>query len=120
MARVSRITRVNEILKREIADLLERDTVLPPAASLVSVTEVQTSNDLRRARVFISLFGGDLKHDWPKVVKALLRNRAYLQRKIAGDLTLKYTPVLEFKLDDRLAVGDHVLSILEADAHDEE
>ncbi len=120
MVKISRITRVNEILKREIAELFERGVVPLPASSLISVTQVQASNDLRHARVFISLYGAEPERDWPKIAKALARKRADLQKKIAGALTLKYTPVLEFKFDDRLAVGDHVLSILEADTHEDE
>ncbi|MFA7231446.1 MAG: 30S ribosome-binding factor RbfA [Victivallaceae bacterium] len=112
MGSVSRITRVNELLKREIADLIERGMIAPTNSILVSVTEVKTSADLRNALVFISVFGGD-KNIKNQVVKNLLNNRVLLQKKIAHDVVLKYTPVLEFKLDDRIENGDRVLSIID-------
>ncbi len=106
-----RILRVNELLKREIADLLERvDFNLQNC--LVSVSEVDVAPDLRTAKVHISVLGGD---DTVKnmVMKFLRTNRGSLQKKIAKDVTLKYTPVLTFINDSRMEKGDRVLAILE-------
>ena len=57
-AGVDRLTRVNALLKREIADYLESGAVILPSGALISVTEVKSSVDLRNAVVFISVFGG--------------------------------------------------------------
>ena len=106
-----RMLRVNELLKREIADLLERiDFCL--TNTLVSVSEVNTSSDLRRAKVHISILGGDdeVKQN---VLKFLKRNRTDIQNKMAKDISLKFTPVLEFVSDSRIEQGDKVLAILE-------
>lgn len=113
-----RMLRVNELLKREIADLLER-VDLSLANCLVSVSEVETSPDLRHAQVHISVLGGDDAVQ-RKVLKFLRENRGSLQKKIAHDITLKYTPVLEFTSDDRIAHGDKVLAILAEMEDDEE
>lgn len=105
-----RMLRVNELLKREIADLLERvDFRLENC--LVSVSEVHTAPDLRNAKVHVSILGGDdiMKRN---VMRFLRDNRGSLQKKIAHDITLKYTPVLEFTFDDRIEAGDKVLAIL--------
>lgn len=105
-----RMLRINELLKREIADLLERvDFHLDNC--LVSVSEVQTAPDLRHAKVHISVLGGDDIIQL-KVLKFLRGNRGHLQKKIAHDITLKYTPVLEFTCDKRIEAGDKVLAIL--------
>ncbi|QSH41745.1 30S ribosome-binding factor RbfA [Lentisphaerota bacterium ZTH] len=119
MPSVDRITRVNELLKREIADLIERSGIAPSKSVLVSVTEVKTSVDLRKALVFISVFGGD-KNTKEAVIKKLHKNRADLQKSISRVISLKYTPVLKFTLDDRLESGDRVLSILEESEHNDE
>jgi len=102
--------RVNELLKREIADLLER-VDFNMKNCLVSVSEVNTSPDLRHAKVHISVLGGDdiIKRN---VLKYLRDNRGGLQKKIAHDITLKYTPVLEFTSDSRMESGDKILAIL--------
>ena len=58
MPKVDRLTRVNELLKRELARLIEE---MPgrPASMLASVTQVNASVDLRQATVYVSIFGGD-------------------------------------------------------------
>ena len=53
-----RLTRVNELIKREVSDLIYRNSISPSASVLVSVTEVRTSVDLRNATVSVSVFGG--------------------------------------------------------------
>ncbi|MCP3964942.1 MAG: 30S ribosome-binding factor RbfA [Lentisphaerae bacterium] len=119
MPSVDRITRVNELLKREIADLVERGGIAPSNSVLVSVTEVKTSVDLRKALVFISVFGGDkeVKHN---VLRKLQKRRVDLQKNISRVVSLKYTPVLKFTLDDRMESGDRVLSILEESQDNDE
>lgn len=111
MTASTRIARVNEVLKREIADLLERKSFKEGSSCLISVTEVSTSPDLRHATVFVSILGGDdkTKRD---ALRFLLKNRYDLQKKIAKDIVLKYTPVLEFSIDKKIADGDRVLSII--------
>mgnify|MGYP001289410733 CR=1 FL=1 len=115
-----RMARVNEILKREIADLLEKEK-FRDGECLVSVTGVNTSPNLRNAFVGISVLGGNdsLVRD---VLKFLYRRRKDLQRIIAHDLKLKYTPVLHFETDRNIEAGDRVLQILkeieDEDKHD--
>jgi ribosome-binding factor A len=106
-----RILRVNELLKREIADLLER-VDFRMENTLVSVSEVDVAPDLRTAKVHISVLGGD-DETKNKIMKFLRTNRVILQKKIARDITLKYTPVLTFINDSRMEKGDRVLAILE-------
>jgi ribosome-binding factor A len=112
MGAPKRITRVNEILKREIADIIEREKPGCADAMLVSVTGVVTTPDLRKATVKISVFGGDdaAKH---KVIRALHGMRQDIQKTMSRHVILKYTPVLSFVLDRNLESGDRVLSILE-------
>ena len=111
MGNVDRLTRVNELLKREIADLLERNPYPGAGSMLISVTMVKCSVDLRNATVHISVFGGrsSAGHD---VIRHLQRLRPELQRKIATDLAFKHTPVLDFRLDERLGKADKVLEML--------
>jgi ribosome-binding factor A len=107
----NRITRVNENLKREIADLLEREKFMD-GSCLLSVTGVNTSGDLRKATVGISILGVDNDDTRREALKFLLRHRCALQKKISRDITLKYTPVLEFRIDHGIEQGDRVLEIL--------
>ena len=111
MGDVDRLTRVNELLKREIADNLEKSLLFSLNGALVSVTEVKTSVDLRNATVFISIFvpkNGSKAEIWNEI----LQKRIEIQHKIAKNLKFKHTPVISFKLDERLEEGDRVLQLL--------
>ncbi len=105
-----RIGRVNEILKREIADLIEQSG-LNDGGVLISVTKVDTTVTLKDAIVFISVLGGG-EEAKEKALRELARHRAELQRRIARDIVLKYTPVLHFHLDRNLEDGDKVLALI--------
>lgn len=108
--KVDRMTRVNELLKREIANLICRDGFLP-AGVLVSVTEVRTSTDLRNATVMLSLFGGK-SSSRQAAMHEIETRRSIWQHEIAKVMKFKHTPVLLFKEDKRIASGDRVLEIL--------
>lgn len=118
MAKSDRILRVNELIKREVADILEQE--LFDIGALVSVTHVKTSVDLRHAKIYLSVYGSDDPSARRKVIKSLERNRSRIQQKINRDLTLKYTPVLEFLMDKNVEAADKVLSIISELEHDEE
>ena len=110
MPKVDRLTRVNELLKRELALLLE--TMHHRSASmLASVTQVNASVDLRQATVYVSIFGGT-----PAERRALFAEleaeRVEFQHRLAVSLGFKHTPVLTFREDRRQEQGDRVLAIL--------
>ena len=116
MGAPNRMVRVNEVIKRELAELLERETW---NNLLVSVLEVSTAPDLRNAIVLISVFGGN-ENDRKKVLNHLHKIRPALQKKIAAKVILKYTPVLEFRIDDRTEAADWGISLLEGKSNDNE
>ncbi len=108
--KVDRIARVNELLLREIAGLIEKD-IMVPSGMMMSVIEVKTSGDLHNATVYISIFGGTVTEQ-RKLFAELLRHRVVFQRRIAAATGFKHTPVLAFKTDDRLQRGDAVFAML--------
>ena len=108
--KIDRLTRVNELIKRELAALVEK--ISPPAGNmLISVTEVSASVDLRNASVSISIFGGS-NAERKEVFDTLNAKRVHFQKHLAKYLAFKHTPVLSFKPDHRLELGDRVLEIL--------
>jgi ribosome-binding factor A len=111
------MVRVNELMKRELAALLERESW---GDRLVSVLDVSTAPDLRSAIVLISVFGGG-PGSGRRVMNHLNSIRADLQKKVSSRVVLKYTPVLEFRIDDRLEAADKVISLIEEmEQHDGE
>ena len=109
--KVDRLTRVNALLKRELAEAIERDLVIP-SGMLVSVTEVNVSVDLRNATVYVSIFGGKAS-DRQAVMHGLAEDRLNLQSRLGRTLAFKHTPVLDFRLDTRTEKGDRVLELLQ-------
>ena len=110
IAKTSRMPRVNELLRREIADIVEKNYA-SSFKCLVTVSEVKASPDLREAKVFISVFGGKAQ-DKHKAFLLLNEKRGEIQRHISKDVILKYTPVLHFFNDERMEKADKVLQII--------
>lgn len=109
--KIDRLTRVNELLRREIGEVLYR--LLDPSTfdlSALTVTHVITSSDLRSARVLVSIRGHE--HERTRMLSRLQGLHAAIQEDIAEKVTLKYTPRLHFAMDDSIEKGDQVLSIL--------
>ncbi len=104
-----RISRVNELMRREIGTAILR-FVEEVDVSILTVTRVETAPNLRHASVYVSVRGED------DVRKAAMRNlrriRAVIQDHISSVMTLKYTPKLRFIEDPSLAIGGHVLDVL--------
>ena len=105
-----RIARVNELLKREIADVIER-YALNEGGILVSITKVHASESLRNATVYVSIFGAN-EEKAQEVIKKLYHLKPEIQREVSRHVILKYTPVLQFVRDTNLEDGDRVLSLI--------
>jgi ribosome-binding factor A len=110
--KTDRMIRINELLKREIADQLyhvvHEGTV---DLSTVTVTHVIASNNLRHARVLVSIRAPEA--DRPAVLGRIARHRNTIQQAINRNLKLKFTPHLHFELDSSLESGDRVLHLLD-------
>lgn len=120
----NRLTRVNELLKREIASCLIRmmsDDGFDISA--LTVTNVSISPDLRHARVGVSILGHE--QDRQEMLNELKQRRKDIQHEVTRFVTLKYTPRLSFYLDETIEAGDRVLNLihqleLEEQHHDED
>ena len=110
MPKVDRLTRVNELLKRELAQMVE-EMHHRPSSMLASITQVNASVDLRQATVYVSVFGGTPAQR-RIFFEELEAERSGFQRELAHTLGFKHTPVLNFREDLRQAQGDRVLAIL--------
>lgn len=106
-----RLVRVNELLKREIAEDLYRNFAGSDFdAAAITVTRVECAPDLRDANVFVSIFGHEGKREG--MIAYLNRHRQEIIRMMIKRVKLKYTPRLHFVLDESIEGGDNILSIL--------
>jgi len=95
--------RVDEAIRQVIGDAVPAD-LKDPRVGFVTVTDVRTSPDLRHARVYVSVLGDGAEPSAPEqreeTLAGLRRAHGYLQGRIARELHLKRTPVLEFIYDE--------------------
>jgi ribosome-binding factor A len=100
--------RINEVVKRELSGIIAREVNFEGA--LVSINHVDVTADLKNAHVFVSVLGSG---SGESAISKLASHRAPLQAELARHLTMKYTPHLNFHLDDSIERGTRVIEILQ-------
>lgn len=104
-----RLKRVNELLKREISLLFQKDFAFGNA--LVTVNAVEIAPDLKQATVFVGILGS--KIDRKRALELMVERRAFIQARVSKRVVLRETPQLSFRCDDSVERGSHVLSIID-------
>src|SRR6478672_3231340 len=92
-----RMRRVNEAMREVLSGAITSE-LKDPRVGFVTVTAVETSSDLRHARVFVSVLGNPGERR--RTLQALDRAHGYLQRRVASELRMKNTPQIQFAYDD--------------------
>jgi ribosome-binding factor A len=95
-----RLLRINESIKETLSSVITAEGLKDPRIGFVTVTGVETSPDLRHAKVFVSVLGGQTERDL--TMKALEKSRGFLQGKINASVHMKRTPQLQFLYDETL------------------
>ena len=106
----NRILRINEDIQREMSMLLMN--IKDPRVKrqgMISVTAVDTTTDLRHAKVYISVLAPESEKE---LMKGLKSASGYLRSEIGKALSLRYTPELQFEIDDSIARGARISTIL--------
>jgi ribosome-binding factor A len=110
--RGGRMRRVDAAVKAVLSDAISTD-LKDPRVGFVTVTGVQTSPDLRHARVYVSVLGDDAAREGS--LEGLRSAHGFLQRRVASELTLKHTPSLTFDYDDSVDRGMRISGLLDAE-----
>ena len=106
-----RIERVNNLIRQEISELLQRQVKDPRLGTFVAVTEVTTSPDLRHAKVFVSCISS--KEEKQETLSALAAASGFFRKELAKHLRLRRIPELIFYWDDSIERGDHLLRLID-------
>jgi len=104
-----RLERVNQLIKEEISAVLQRQ-IKDPRLGFVTVTEVDTTADLKIARVYVSVLGPE--DQWAKSFKALESARGFVWNWLRKHLDLRVTPQLLFRPDRSMEHAAHIQSLL--------
>src|ERR1041385_8653643 len=110
-----RMRRVDESLRQVLSEALLE--LKDPRIGFVTVTGVDTSPDLRQARVFVTVLGSQRKRD--ATLAALAAAHGVLQAKVAHELRLKRTPQLTFEYDPSVERGVRMTKLIDELAPDE-
>ena len=105
----NRIGRINEEIQKELASLLRNLKDPRVANTMISVTRVETTPDLRYAKVYVSFLEENKVKD---AMKGLESAGGWLRREVGNELKLRYTPELVWALDDSITYGAHMLEII--------
>ncbi len=111
-----RVDRINGLLRQEISELLAREIKDPRLNCVITITEVQTSSDLRSARVFVSVMGD--RETKEAALDGIQSAAAFLRRELRGRLSMRYVPFMTFFLDNSIEEGNHLLTVLDSLAPD--
>lgn len=102
-----RLTRVNELLKREISTVVQRDYEWKD--SLVTINGVEVTQDLKEAKVWVGVLGGNSR----SVIDRLNHDHGAIQGQVMKRVVLKSTPVLSFRFDGSAERGVDIVNLLD-------
>ena len=105
-----RTERIDELLRQEIGQALERE-VTDPRIGFVTVTDVETSPDLARAKVWVSIIGTPEQRR--ESLAALRKAMPFVRHGLGSKIRIRRIPELEVRLDDTAEKGTRVLHILD-------
>ena len=109
MAKQLRIEKLQELIKQEMSKMLLKE-LKDPRIGFVTVTDVEMTGDLREAKIYVSVMGGDdqVKSSLDGLNSAL----GFIRREIGQRVRLRFTPEISFALDTSLDYGDHIQKLL--------
>ena len=105
----NRIGRINEEIQKELASLIRNLKDPRVAETMISITHVETTPDLRYAKVYASFLQEERAAD---AMKGLKSASGYLRRELGAKLKLRYTPELVWELDDSITYGAKMMKLI--------
>jgi ribosome-binding factor A len=106
-----RTERLDSVIQQEISQLLREQVNDPRLSSLISITKVSTSPDLRHTKVFISSIGDNV--DKKEILQGFTAASGFLRRQLATRLQLKHMPELSFQFDDSIERAANLLRLID-------
>lgn len=106
-----RINRINEEMKKELANIIKNEIKDPRMKAMVSVTGVDVTQDLKYAKVYLSIFSQD-KAEEKETLQALNTAKGFIRKRLSATVNLRNTPELTFIEDTSIDYGMHIDSLL--------
>ena len=105
----NRINRINEEIQKELSSLLR--SVKDPRVqdTMISITRVETTPDLRYTKVYVSFLQEEKAKE---AMKGLQSAAGWIRRQLGSNLKLRYAPEIVWALDDSITYGAHMLNLI--------
>ena len=105
----NRINRINEEIQKELSSLLR--SVKDPRVqdTMISITRVETTPDLRYTKVYVSFLQEEKSKE---AMKGLQSAGGWIRRQLGSNLKLRYAPEIVWALDDSITYGAHMLNLI--------
>ena len=105
----NRIGRINEEIQKELASKIRNLKDPRVQGTMISITRVETTPDLRYAKIYASFLQEEKAAD---ALKGLKSAAGFLRRELGSALNLRYTPELVWELDDSITYGARMLALI--------
>ena len=109
--------RINELLRREISQILSQQINDPRLGGLVSITQTDTSPDLKYAKVLVSVMGN--REDKEAAIRGLTSASGFLRKELGLRLALRHVPQLTFVMDDNIEYAQNMLKLMDSLVYEE-
>ncbi|RLB07474.1 MAG: 30S ribosome-binding factor RbfA [Deltaproteobacteria bacterium] len=107
--RFKRSEKVGDLIREEVSQILIRE-LKDPRIGFITITRVAVSDDLRAAKIYYSVFGGEREKE--ESFKGLESAKGYIKRELGRRVRLKYMPDITFVFDDSLEYSSHIEELL--------
>ena len=105
----NRLARTNDDIQRVLSELLRNVKDPRVQQGMISVTRVETTGDLRYAKVWLSVYGMENEKEFRRGLKSA---SGWLRKELANSMSLRYTPELVFELDHSIEYGAHINELI--------
>ena len=105
----TRLGRIDEEYKKEISHIISYELKNPNATGLISVTKVKVTNDLKYAKVYVSILNSKSVEN---TMEGLKKSSGFIRTELAKRINLRNTPELIFEIDDSIEYGARIDSII--------
>ena len=105
----NRLARTNDDIQRVLSELLRNVKDPRVQQGMISVTRVETTGDLRYAKVWLSVYGMENEKEFRRGLKSA---SGWLRKELGSSMSLRYTPELVFELDHSIEYGAHINQLI--------
>lgn len=109
MASPQRVEKLRELIRQEVSDIIHR-ALKDPRIGFASVTDVELTSDLRHAKIFVSVLGGEAEQQ--RTMEALRSATGFVRSELGKRIRIYRTPEIQFRLDRSIERGTRVMELL--------